>query len=154
MTTVDVAKKCLPHVMVHDEEAAKSQTGQQATFTPVKTVAAVTWIKVPWVEWARTRVAKDMQAKATDMGAITQVLHALFTSAAFLTESLDITTNKETMRTFRVTVVAEVPAMKLHIPPCCPKAAKIVTHTDNQSRVTIKVTRKFEEKPTTHTPII
>ena len=41
--------------------------------------------------------------------------------------------------------------MELHIPPRCPLGSKVLSRTDNQCRVPIKVTRKYEEPPTEHT---
>ena len=76
------AEKCMPHVIQHDEETAAVQAGQQATFTidpPTTEILS----DLPWVDWARSILAKDKAAQTTDIGAINQVMRALFTSEKF-----------------------------------------------------------------------
>ena len=85
------------------------------------------------------------------MGAITQILRALFTSATFSALPVSIEVSSHNSKTLRVTVVTEVLANSLQIPPCCPKTAKLVTNTENAFRAPIKVTRQYEDIPTEHT---
>ena len=46
LSTADVAEKCVPHVIEHDEETASVQAGQQATFAPAAKPQTI-WANLP-----------------------------------------------------------------------------------------------------------
>ena len=91
------AEKCMPHVIQHDEETAAVQAGQQATFAPVAKAQTI-WVNLPWADWAKSMVAEDMAAQSTDIGAINQVMRALFTSEKFATHPVAMRLNKDNMK--------------------------------------------------------
>ena len=96
---------------------------------------------LPWKEWLRGSVAKNMSNKAAHTAAIQVVLHSLHlrgrVDEAPIDVSIDLTTRRKVVKASE-----DLPVGTLALPPCVPKSSGVFDQSNHPHRVRIIVTEK------------
>ena len=137
----DPARACLPRIVVHDEQEYRARVREQGSYQHVEK-DEVTWHKLPWKQWLTSTLGQNLDAQASDMAAVIQVLRGLHTHGPIEDLPLDVHQKAGSAASFRVTLTKDVAAEELELPPCVPKAAKLVSDSSHPQRIAVAVIRK------------
>ena len=95
-------------------------------------------VAVPWKIWRTLGLCNDLGADEADMAAAVGILRMLHTAPQHA--NIEVLSDP-TKKGIHVKALDDIPAKKLELPPCIPKASKLFKESTHPKRVEVQVAR-------------